>query len=223
MGQNVAHAIPIAMEPLSGEDTIKQRASPQSFKFWCSWFCPYAQRVWLCLEEIAETSEEPFFYQYLEINPYAPTDGQNTKISLSIEEKRRKYPEFTAASPKGLVPAFDDDGKTIYESLVCCEYLSDCYPGTLMPSDPYKKAQVRLWIDHNNTRVVPMFYKILMAQNPEEQEALKNALLEGLRASNELMLKSSTGGSFLGGQEFSLADAVLLPWWQRLLVVLPEY
>eukprot|EP00976_Prorocentrum_cordatum_P116704 1196200-Prorocentrum_minimum.AAC.4 len=182
-----------------------------------------AQRVWLSLEEIAETSEEPFQYQYLEIDPYAPAVGENTKISLSIEEKKRKYPEFVAASPKGLVPAFDDDGKSVYESLVCCEYLSDCHPGKLMPADPHRKAQVRLWIEHNNTRVVPYFYKILMSQVPDEQDALKKALLEGLRASNELMLKSSTGGCFLGGQEFSLADAVLLPWWQRMLVVLPNY
>mmetsp|Transcript_36917 Transcript_36917/g.80417 ORF Transcript_36917/g.80417 Transcript_36917/m.80417 type:complete len:270 (+) Transcript_36917:31-840(+) len=211
------------MEPLGGEETIARRAEPQPFKFWCSWFCPYAQRVWLCLEEIADASEEPFHYQYLEINPYAPTDGPNTKVSLSIVEKQRKYPEFVAASPKGLVPALDDNGKTVYESLVCCEYLSDCFPNILMPADPHKKAQVRLWIDHNNNKVVPMFYKMLMAQVPEEQAALKDLLLEGLRTSNTLMLKSSIGGSFLGGQEFSLADAVLLPWWQRMLVILPKY
>jgi glutathione S-transferase len=211
------------MESLAGEDTIEARSEPHSLKFYCSWFCPYAQRVWICLEEIAETSAEPFHYQYCEIDPYAPAEDGNTKISLALEEKRGKYPNFVAASPRGLVPALDDNGKTVYESLICCEYLADCAPNLLMPSDAYRKAQVRLWIEHNNTKVVPFFYKILMAQVPEEQDALKLALLEGLRTSDQIMMKVSESGCFLGGNEFSLADVGLLPWWQRILIVLSVY
>ena len=49
---------------------------------YCSWFCPYAQRAWVALEE------KGVEYQYVEINPYeaGQQPGAYTKIALSIEE-----------------------------------------------------------------------------------------------------------------------------------------
>ena len=94
----------------SGEFTIKLKVDNQNadLKLYSSWFCPYAQRVWIALEE------KGINYQYNEINPYeteSTTSGdQNsssnyTKIALSLTEKRIRYPKFIESSPKGLVPA----------------------------------------------------------------------------------------------------------------------
>jgi glutathionyl-hydroquinone reductase len=36
-----------------GEDTIRTRSKHgnEKIKFYCSWFCPFAQRAWIALEE----------------------------------------------------------------------------------------------------------------------------------------------------------------------------
>ena len=48
-----------------GERTIRARsASPSKVNFYCSWFCPFAQRAWIALEE------KGVDYRYVEINPY---------------------------------------------------------------------------------------------------------------------------------------------------------
>jgi glutathione S-transferase len=58
----------------------------------------------------------------------------------------RRYPEFVAASPRGLVPALVHDGMHVNDSMVCCEYLADIsIPASqlLMPADAASRAKVR--------------------------------------------------------------------------------
>ena len=54
---------------------------------------------------------------------------------------------FKAINPNGQVPALDHEGKVITESTVICEYLEDVFPEAhpLRPSDPYVRAQMRIW------------------------------------------------------------------------------
>ncbi len=82
------------------------------------------------------------------------------KVRLCLEEKGlswtghhlnlRKFEhldaEFLKLNPQGLVPVLIDQGRVLTESRIINEYLEDQYPQVaLMPSDPYGKAQVRLW------------------------------------------------------------------------------
>lgn len=66
-----------AWQEAEGERTITQRSSAQAstsngsqpgpepkVEFFCSWFCPFAQRAWIALEEKGVN------YRYHEINPY---------------------------------------------------------------------------------------------------------------------------------------------------------
>jgi len=55
---------------------------------------------------------------------------------------------FKAINPRGQVPALDHDGRIVTESTVICEYLEDVFPdagNSLRPSDPYLRAQMRVW------------------------------------------------------------------------------
>ena len=60
------------------------------------------QRAWAALEE------KGVAYKWVEIDPYrAPEAGSPsgaTKIALTLEEKRAKYPEFVNASPRCVSP-----------------------------------------------------------------------------------------------------------------------
>ena len=77
--------------PGVGEGTIGKHVPDHSTKLFCSWFCPYAQRAWIALEEKGVP------YQYVEITPYK-TDpwkpGGLSKNPLSLDEKRQAYPDF---------------------------------------------------------------------------------------------------------------------------------
>jgi glutathione S-transferase len=54
--------------------------------------------------------------------------------------------DYLKINPLGRVPTLElDDGRTLPESEVICEYLEDLYPTpTLRPADPWERAQVRL-------------------------------------------------------------------------------
>jgi len=54
--------------------------------------------------------------------------------------------DYLKINPLGRVPTLElDDGRTLPESEVICEYLEDAYPSpTLRPADPWARAQVRL-------------------------------------------------------------------------------
>jgi glutathione S-transferase len=54
--------------------------------------------------------------------------------------------DYLKINPLGRVPTLElDDGSTLPESEVICEYLEDAYPvPTLRPADPWARAQVRL-------------------------------------------------------------------------------
>jgi len=98
-----------------GAKTIEQRSATSDahadVTFFSSWFCPYAQRAWIALEE------KGVAYKYVEINPYEIGADGDTKRALSLEQKRERYPEFVRCSPRGLVPALNH-GKPVWESLV---------------------------------------------------------------------------------------------------------
>ena len=54
--------------------------------------------------------------------------------------------EYVKLNPKAVVPTLVHDGKVILESTVICEYLDDVFPKvSLIPDDPYDRAQMRLW------------------------------------------------------------------------------
>ena len=82
----------------SGDATIAAHSTSSSHEtlLYSSWFCPYAQRAWIALEE------KDVAYKWIEINPYEECpEGGYTKTALSIEKKRQKYPAFVKCCPKG--------------------------------------------------------------------------------------------------------------------------
>ena len=55
---------------------------------------------------------------------------------------------FLEKNPLGLVPVLEQDGKIVYESVICNEYLDDVYPqGKLTPEDHYRRAQDKILLE----------------------------------------------------------------------------
>mmetsp|Transcript_13066 Transcript_13066/g.24693 ORF Transcript_13066/g.24693 Transcript_13066/m.24693 type:complete len:340 (+) Transcript_13066:37-1056(+) len=208
----------------AGEKTIASRlaASQDSkMKLFTSWFCPFAQRAWIALEE------KGVDYSYVEINPYEvdpSLPGGYTKKQLPLEVKKDMYPDFVASSPRGLVPAVADPcGDRVWESLHVVQYVDERFdyaPHFLPRNDPLKRAQVRIWSDFVTERMQKNFYMLLMDQDTDKQIKAKDAFFTECRTFAQAM---SRDGPYFLGKEISMVDIALFPFWQRFLWVGGHY
>ena len=167
--------------------------------FYNAWFCPFAQRAWLAL------LEKNVQFKYVEQDPY------------------NKTPEWLAVNPRGLVPAIVHNGKSIYESSVCIEYVDEAWQTGkhLLPSDPYERARVRILSDHISKKVVPPFYQLLMKKGEKEREEASQNILNGLTSLFDDF--ESGGGPFFGGDSLNMVDIMLAPFAYRFHVILSHY
>lgn len=143
-------------------------------------------------------------YQYIEVDPY------------------KKPQSLLDVNPRGLVPAIRH-GPTwsTYESTVIMEYLEDLQMGpALLPPHPQARATCRLWTDHINRKIVPIFYHLLQAQ---EQDAQVSHAEELKTEIGKLVVAADAEGPFFLGREFGFVDIQIAPWVVRLKKVLGPY
>ena len=212
----------------SSDASSASAAQHAQLQFFSSWFCPYAQRAWLALEE----SGCP--YTWREIQPYLldADTGEPTKNPKPIEQKRAEFPEFVACSPGGLVPALlleqpadadaDAPPTRVHESLICVEHIDARYAGgALMSASP----DVRHGIAAAEESVLPSFYRLLMEQGHDSREAAAREICDGLlRWAAARPAGAAERGPFFLGETFSAADIALCPWWpQRLEWIAGSY
>ncbi|KAF8911523.1 glutathione S-transferase [Gymnopilus junonius] len=173
--------------------TVAKHQEPQNLVFYSGWFCPFAQRAWISLEE------RGIPYQYNEINPY------------------KKEPHFLAINPKGLVPAVEYKGKALYESLILCEFFEDAFPNykpNLLPLDPVDRALARIWLDHITKTFIPSIHRLLQVQEASKQAEALQDLYQSIRK-----LTDNIKGPYFFGEKFSLVDIAVAPWIVRDWVV----
>lgn len=158
--------------------------------------CPFVHRVRLAM---AEKGLKPDY------------------VAIDLRNKPDWYHEVL---PSGKVPLLQHDGHRIWESAIVCEYLEESFPEhPLLPGDPASRAKARLWIDWSSNHLVPLFYKLLTAQDADERQTHKEGLT---RALSNLDKELGAPGPWLLGDRISLADIELYPWFER-WVVLEHY
>jgi glutathione S-transferase len=205
----------------AGEETIaahaRRRASGPAVTLFSSWFCPYAQRAWVALEEAGVD------YHWREIQPYLLDDrGEPTKNPKSIEQKSAEFPEFVQCSPTGLVPALmlspppaSGAAPRINESLDVVEYVDTHYARGRMGS---AEAAVKQGIAVVESSILPFFYRLLMEQGDVQRDAATAAILDGLlKWVAARPTDTALAGPFFLGDRFSAADIALLPWFPQRL------
>ncbi|KAL1741615.1 hypothetical protein HDZ31DRAFT_66745 [Schizophyllum fasciatum] len=133
------------------------------------------------------------------------------------------YPQV---NPVGQVPAISyggpaappdqpsPDSTKLAESLVLIDFFNDLAPAhPLLPADPVLRARARFFIEAFSSRVFPHWYASLLRGAP--LDALF-AALEGLQA----LLPAA--GKYAVGDEYTLADVAVAPFFARLELALRE-
>uniref|UniRef100_A0A7S1BU69 GST N-terminal domain-containing protein n=1 Tax=Corethron hystrix TaxID=216773 RepID=A0A7S1BU69_9STRA len=168
--------------------------------------CPYAARTFIVLKELdlpfdmTEVSGRPKPDWYLKINP------------------RGKVPAIR-------VPALENE--VIYESAICCEFLCDHAPAsigaptTLLPDDSVSRARIRLLNDHCDNVFTKTQFTFLMNKDEVKDRELSLEMENALLVYEEALKRS--GGPFMMGKQFTLADVHLLPFILRLKVSLYHF
>ncbi|KAI9788761.1 MAG: hypothetical protein M1833_002890 [Piccolia ochrophora] len=178
--------------------TVKKHSKETDLKLFGSCFCPFVQRVWISLEV------KGLSYQYIEVDPY------------------KKPESLLEVNPRGLVPALRHGDWGCYESTVLMEYLEDLNAGTpLLPvGDPQLRAHSRLWSDHINRHIIPLFYRTLQSQDQASQISSAEELKTEI---SKLVDVADPSGPFFLGPTPSFVDVQFAPWMLRLSRVLKPY
>lgn len=131
-----------------------------------------------------------------------------------------RLPGFLALNPQGLVPALEEDGAVLTQSLAIIEYLEERFPEPpLLPKDALGRARVRaiaLGIacdihPLNNLRTLAYVTRDLGHSEAERTAWYRHWIADGFRGIEGLLAGHPATGRFCHGDRPGLADCVLVP------------
>jgi maleylacetoacetate isomerase len=129
-------------------------------------------------------------------------------------------PGYRSINPQGLVPALDDNGQILVQSLAIIEYLDERHPDPpLLPATPAERARVRglaliiaCDIHPLNNLKVLNYISGPMGQSEEVKLAwYRHWIAEGLSSLEAMVASHPATGRFCHGDRPGLADVCLVP------------
>lgn len=152
------------------------------------------------------------------------------QVQVSFADPASKTPEFLAVNPSGKIPAIDDDGFHLSESMAINIYLAKKHQSPLMPKDLAGEAKVLQWsfwvmseiekpllqamLQRMKPPADPAAAKYFRERNPLNPE-VERAALDMLEKPFAYLNGHLTGRDYLLGREFTLADlnvAAVMAW-----------
>jgi maleylpyruvate isomerase len=143
---------------------------------------------------------------------------ENEFIHLRKGEQRAA--SYLALNPTGLVPALDDEGQILIQSLAICEYLDETHPEPpLLPGHPADRARVRALAQIIACDIHPIdnlrVLKYLTGPLAQDEAAVacwfNHWILEGFEGFERIVANDGQAGDFCHGDSPSLADICLVP------------
>ena len=139
---------------------------------------------------------------------------------VDLRPGAHRLPDYLARNPQGLVPALEDGGGVIGQSLAVIEYLEETHPRPpLLPSSPLDRARVRSMAlaiacdvhPLNNLRVLNYLRSPLGHDEAAVDTWYRHWIAEGFRGLEEEAKRGSGDGRHLFGDQVTLADVCLVP------------
>jgi glutathione S-transferase len=174
-------------------------------KLYSAWYCPFAQRAWLALEQ------QNIDFDYIEVDPY---DKNENWLNISRQ---------TGQVPVMVLPDEDGSQATIIGSNRVVEFLDNAYPSDtrLFSTKATETAEQKYWIDTKGTQIIPYFYRFLKTSEAGKyQDESRNKMIEGLSNFTNAM---SNDGPFFSGDTFGAVDIAFIPFAYRIKLLLEHY
>jgi maleylacetoacetate isomerase len=141
-------------------------------------------------------------------------------IAVHLRSKAHRGDDYRALNPQALVPALDDDGVVIPQSLAIIEYLDETIVAPpLLPESPADRAIVRsmaqlIAADMHplcNLRVL-IYLKDVLGQSDDDVNAwYRHWVAEGFGSLEVMAARYATDGRACFGSTVTLADICLVP------------
>ncbi|MFZ0500461.1 MAG: maleylacetoacetate isomerase [Steroidobacteraceae bacterium] len=141
-------------------------------------------------------------------------------VAVDLRPGAHRQQDYLALNPQGLIPALEDDGTVISQSLAVIEYLEECHPRPpLLPRSPRDRARVRSMAlavacemhPLNNLRVLNYLRSPLDQDEAAVDTWYRHWIAEGFRGLEEEARRASGDGHHMFGTEVTLADVCLVP------------
>ena len=129
-------------------------------------------------------------------------------------------PSYKSINPQALVPALEDGGRVLIQSLAIMEYLEERYPKPpLLPDNPADKALVRSMAlviaceihPIQNLRVLVYLKNNLKQSDDDLNRWARHWIDLGLSALEQMIVSAPKRGKFCFGDTPTLADICLVP------------
>lgn len=154
--------------------------------------CPFAHRSRLALME----KNLPF-----------------TLIEIDLHNKPDWFWQINSA---GIVPTLRQGDFLLHESLIINEYVNECSAEPpLLPATAQKRAEARLWSNYAGSNFVPLFYRLLKAQEEEKQNSIADELCRVLAVLDAELRDRKGEGPYWFGWQVGLTDIAFYPWFER--------
>lgn len=147
-------------------------------------------------------------------------DAEQVPVHLLRDGGEQKSPGYLALNPQGLVPALEDDGRLLTQSLAIIEYLDESHPAPpLLPADAAGRARVRAIAQSiaceihplNNLRVLAYLSGTLGVSDAQKQAWYRHWVTTGFDALEAQLARDPATGRFCHGDTPTLADCMLVP------------
>ena len=133
--------------------------------------------------------------------------------AVNLLKGEQRSAEYLEVNPSGKVPALVIDGHTISESMAAIEYLEETRKDgvSLLPSDPFKRAQVRTLALRIITGIQPIQNLVVLQKLDESKRAEWGH--HWIKAGFESLEKElrQLSGKYCLGDELTVADIALVP------------
>lgn len=139
---------------------------------------------------------------------------------VNLAKSEHHEAAYRGVNPQGLLPAVEDGGKRLIQSLAIMEYLEERYPEPpLLPKDPFDRAYVRALAGivaceiHplNNPRTLKHVRKTYGVDEAGMSAWYRHWIAEGFEMLERFLNTEARSGPYCLGSTVTMADCCLVP------------
>jgi GST-like protein len=168
---------------------------------------PNGQKITIMLEELLALGKEAEYDAHM----------------INISEGDQFSSGFVAINPNSKIPALVDhvneDAEPIFESASILVYLAEKF-GALLPEKGIKRTKVMNWLFwlHGSAPYLGGGFGHFYAYAPEKFEYSINRFTMEIKRQLDVLDKQLAKNEFIAGNELSIADIAIWPWYGNLIL-----